>query len=192
MSAFSPDAPGRWRPAWLQDAARLDVAVYAAIARTPTPRLDAGMRRLSHAANHSRLSFASAAVLALAGGAGGRRGARTGLASVAATSAIVNLALKPLARRRRPRRGEHASPVQRHVEMPTSSSLPSGHSACAFAFATGVGQHAPPPAIALRMLATLVAYSRVHTGVHYPGDVVAGALVGTAVAEAAAHALDRH
>jgi undecaprenyl-diphosphatase len=168
------------------------VAVYAAIARTPTPRLDAGMRRLSHAANYSRLNLASAGILALAGGAGGRRGARTGLASVAGTSAIVNVALKPLARRHRPQRGAHASPVERHVRMPTSSSLPSGHSACAFAFATGVGHHAPPPAIALRMLATLVAYSRVHTGVHYPGDVVAGALVGTAVAEAAAYALDRH
>ena len=30
----------------------------------------------------------------------------------------------------------------------------------------------------LRGLATAVAYSRVHTGVHYPGDVVAGALSG--------------
>ena len=35
----------------------------------------------------------------------------------------------------------------------------------------------------LRALAALVAYSRVHTGVHYPGDVLAGALIGTALAQ---------
>jgi membrane-associated phospholipid phosphatase len=178
-------------PAWLEDAERLDLAVYEAIARTPTPRLDRGMRRLSAAADYSRLSLASAALLGLAGGRRGRRAARVGLASVAATSAFVNLGLKPLARRHRPQRGEHAGAVERHVRMPASSSLPSGHSACAFAFATGVGHVAPPAAVGLRFLAALVAYSRVHTGVHFPGDVLAGALVGTAVAEATAYALDR-
>jgi membrane-associated phospholipid phosphatase len=49
----------------------------------------------------------------------------------------------------------------------------------------------PPAAIPLRGLAALVAYSRVHTGVHYPVDVIAGALIGTALAQAATHALDR-
>jgi undecaprenyl-diphosphatase len=37
----------------------------------------------------------------------------------------------------------------------------------------------------------VVAYSRVHTGVHYPGDVVAGALLGTILAQVTTHALDR-
>ena len=49
----------------------------------------------------------------------------------------------------------------------------------------------PPAAIPLHGLAALVAYSRVHTGVHYPGDVVAGALIGTVLAQLTAHALDR-
>ena len=53
---------------WLDEAERLDVAVYAAIARTPTPAIDRAMSRLSRAADYSRLSLASAAVLALAGG----------------------------------------------------------------------------------------------------------------------------
>src|SRR5215213_6765098 len=52
--------------------------------------------------------------------------------------------------------------------------VPSGHSAAAFAFATGVGHELPPAAIPLHGLAALVAYSQVHTGVHYPGDVIAG------------------
>ena len=44
---------------------RIDVALYAAIARTPTPALDRAMARLSHAADYSRLSLASATILAL-------------------------------------------------------------------------------------------------------------------------------
>jgi membrane-associated phospholipid phosphatase len=178
-------------PAWLEDADRLDRAVYAAIADTPTPNLDHVMRRLSRAADYSRLTVAAAGVLTLAGGASGRRAARIGLASVAVSSAVVNIGLKPLARRHRPDRGAHASPAERHVAMPVSTSLPSGHAASAFAFATGVGHVMPPAAIPLRLLATLVGYSRVHTGVHYPGDVVAGALAGTAIAEATAHAFER-
>jgi undecaprenyl-diphosphatase len=75
--------------------------------------------------------------------------------------------------------------------MPSSRSLPSGHAAAAFAFATGVGEVLPREAVALRVLAALVAYSRVHTGVHHPGDVVAGSLLGTALAQAVARAARR-
>ena len=114
-----------------------------------------------------------------------------GLASVAVTSSVVNLGLKPLGRRRRPDRAAEQVPVARHVRMPSSTSFPSGHSAAAFAFATGVGHVLPPTAIPLHGLAALVAYSRVHTGVHYPGDVVAGALTGTVLAQLTTHALDR-
>ena len=39
--------------------------------------------------------------------------------------------------------------------------------------------------------AALVAYSRVHTGVHYPGDVAAGSLLGIVLAEVTARSLDR-
>ena len=175
---------------WLEEAQRLDVAVYAAIARTPTPTVDRAMSRLSRAADYSRLSLASAAVLALTGGRKGRRAAVIGLASVAVTATVANLIAKPLGRRRRPDRIAQEVPLARQVRMPVSSSFPSGHSAAAFAFATGVAQVSPEAAAPLSVLAALVAYSRVHTGVHYPGDVVAGSLLGTALAAATAHALD--
>jgi undecaprenyl-diphosphatase len=176
---------------WRADLERVDVAIYAAIAQTPTPSLDLAMARLSRAADHSKLSLLAAAALSATGARRGRRAAGLGLASVATTSAIVNLGLKPLGRRRRPDRAAMEVPVARHVRMPVSTSFPSGHSAAAFAFATGVGRALPPAAIPLRALAAAVAYSRVHTGVHYPADVVTGALIGTAVAQVATHALDR-
>lgn len=169
----------------------MDVALYAAIARTPTPALDRAMGRLSRAADYSRLSIASAALLALTGGRRGRRAAASGLACVGVTATVVNLAVKPLGRRRRPDRAAQSVPLTRHVRMPASTSFPSGHSAAAFAFATGVGQVMPVGAVPLRALATLVSYSRIHTGVHYPGDVISGALLGTVLAQITAQSLDR-
>jgi membrane-associated phospholipid phosphatase len=169
----------------------VDAAVYAAIAATPTPALDTRLRRLSDAADHSKLSLVAAALLSVAGGSEGRHAAATGLASVGVTSAVVNLVLKPLAVRRRPDREADQVPFDRHVRMPSSSSWPSGHSASAFAFATGVGQSLPAAAVPLRLLAALVAYSRVHTGVHYPGDAIAGSVIGSVLAQLTAVAVER-
>ena len=177
--------------AWLADARDVDDAVYAAIARTPTPALDRGMSALSHAANYSRLWMGSAAVLALVGGRAGRRGAAQGLVSVAATSALVNLAVKRVGRRQRPDRTGVEVPIGRHVRMPTSLSFPSGHSAVAFAFATGVGNRLPEVAVPLHAIAGVVAYSRVHTGVHHPSDVVVGSVLGTVLAQLTTRTLER-
>lgn len=74
--------------------------------------------------------------------------------------------------------------------MPASSSFPSGHSASAFAFATAISRDSPWIAIAIQFLACGVAYSRVHTGVHYPGDTVAGALIGAGTGQAVSSAFD--
>lgn len=188
-SAAPTDHPISRRRRLVKEAERIDAALYAAIAGTSTPTLDKSMRRLSEAANYSRLSITAAAVLALAGGTTGRRAARSGLASVAVTATIVNLAIKPLSRRRRPDRIAGRVPLDRHVRMPVSTSFPSGHSAAAFAFATGVGAVMPTAGVPLRGLAALVAYSRVHTGVHYPGDVVGGSLIGTILGQATTRAL---
>jgi membrane-associated phospholipid phosphatase len=178
-------------PAWLTDAKNVDQAVYAAIAHTPTPSLDRGMSALSHAANYSRLWIASAAALALVGGRSGRLAAAEGLGSVAVTSAVVNLAVKRVWRRQRPDRAAEQVPAARHVRMPSSLSFPSGHSAAAFAFAAGVGKRMPVAAVPLHALAGVVAYSRVHTGVHHPGDVVVGSVLGTVLAQLTTSALDR-
>src|SRR6266566_3344266 len=124
------DVPQRQQlEAALRQFAALDRAVYQAIATVPTPALDVAFRRLSRAADKSKLWLAIAAGLAGAG-----------------------------------------VPDERQVKMPGSTSFPSGHSASAFAFSTAVGRDLPALALGLNFLAAAVAYSRIHTGVHYPGD----------------------
>ncbi len=167
--------------AWLREADRVDRALYGALAHARTPRLDLAMRRLSHAANYSRLSIASAALLTLAGPRG-RRAARSGLLAAFGAAALVNAVLKPLGRRARPDRAGARIPRARHVPMPASRSFPSGHTAAAAAFAAGAGRELPAARLPLGVLAAAVGYSRVHTGVHYPGDVLAGAALGVGVA----------
>jgi membrane-associated phospholipid phosphatase len=174
----------------MRELGALDRAVYTAIARTPTAELDGAARRLSDAANNSALWLGIAAVIALSGGRRGRWVALEGVVAIGVTSAVVNLGIKPLRRRPRPDRAE--PDVQaRQVRMPESTSFPSGHAASAFAFAYTVGRHLPGLAVPIRLLAGGVAYSRVHTGVHYPADVVVGSIVGAGTAAMVAAAFDR-
>jgi membrane-associated phospholipid phosphatase len=175
----------------LRELGAVDRAVYEAVARTPTATLDGPVRRLSAAANHSRLWLGIAATVALVGGERGRRAALEGVVAIGVTSAAVNLGVKPIARRRRPDRAGPARFEDRHVPMPGSASFPSGHAASAFAFAYAVGRHLPALAVPIRLLAAAVAYSRVHTGVHYPGDVVIGSVTGAGTAAMVAAVADR-
>lgn len=173
------------RPGILAELSALDRSVYAAVAQSQTPTLDEFFRRLSRVSDKSVLWFATAGVLAAVGGPTGRRAALNGVASIGLASASVNLGFKHLARRRRPDREGAGVSDDRQVPMPESTSFPSGHSASAFAFAEGVSNAAPALGIPLRLAAACVAYSRVHTGVHYPGDVVAGTLIGITAGELA-------
>jgi undecaprenyl-diphosphatase len=148
------------------------------------------LRRLSDAASYSRIWLAIAAGLAVAGGRPGRRAALRGTVAIVASSALVNLGIKSVYVRQRPDRAGLGVPAGRQVTMPASTSFPSGHSASGFAFATAVGSELPWLALPLRFLAAAVAYSRVHTGVHYPADAVVGSIVGAGTGQAAAVLLD--
>lgn len=70
--------------------------------------------------------------------------------------------------------------------MPTTTSFPSGHAAAAAAFATAVSVEWPALALPFVAFAAVVGYSRVHTGVHYPFDVVGGWAVGVGMGLASA------
>ena len=175
----------------LRELGVVDRAVYAAVAAASTPVLDEPVRRLSSAANNSRLWLAIAGGLAITGGRPVRRAAIAGTVAIGVTSAFVNLGVKSLYARQRPDRAVAGVPDQRHVPMPFSSSFPSGHSAAGFAFATAVGRELPWLGSGLRFAAAAVSYSRVHTGVHYPGDTVVGSLIGAGTGQAVAGFMDR-
>lgn len=166
----------------------LDRAVYTAVHATPSPNVDHALARISGAADHSRIWLLVAAGMSALGDRP-RRAGLVGLASVGAASAMVNLAVKPVVRRERPSRADTVR--VRVVRMPTSASYPSGHAASAFAFSTAVGGGLPQLDTVLRLMATMVAYSRVHTGVHYPGDVIAGAVIGAGVGTVTRHLAHR-
>ena len=172
----------------LRELGDVDRAVYRAVAATPTPTIDGPVRRFTAAADRSKLWFGVAAVLFAVGGHKGRRAALTGVAAIAATSAIVNLPLKVAGARPRPDADAAGVPESRRVAMPTSASFPSGHSASAAAFTAGVSSVVPALGAPLGCAAAAVGYSRVHAGVHYPGDVVAGVVVGASIGEVVAWA----
>ncbi|MEU8225705.1 phosphatase PAP2 family protein [Kribbella sp. NPDC048915] len=169
-----------------------DRALFEAVARLSVPSLDAPLRRASDFADFSKPWFLTAGALVLFGGARERRAAVTGLSAIGATSLLVNQPLKRLtSERSRPDRAALGVPVERWVKMPTSRSFPSGHSASAAAFAVSVGRLLPALRLPLRAAASVVAFSRVYTGVHYPSDVLVGVTIGALIGHLAARLAER-
>jgi diacylglycerol kinase family enzyme len=164
---------------------RYDAELVRRSGDLPPSGFDGLCRRIGRAADHSKLWFALAAVLVVRKGATRRAGLR-GLAAITGASMSASLIGKRLFPRRRPA-AELLPPPRRMVRRPTSSSFPSGHAASAFAFATAVTMEHRGAGAVVFPLAALVGYSRVHTGVHWPSDVAAGAAVGVGAAYATRH-----
>ncbi|WP_051619925.1 bifunctional phosphatase PAP2/diacylglycerol kinase family protein [Haematomicrobium sanguinis] len=153
-----------------------DRAGIGQIGKLPQGEIDRAMLALTNAANHSKLWIGSAAAMYAVKG-NPRQAAIRGLLSVGVASAITSGVLKRVLPRRRPH--EQDLPVFRFLNpQPGSSSLPSGHSASAFAFATAVTINSPRLGLVFVPLAAAVAYSRVHTGAHWPSDVLIGSALG--------------
>jgi len=68
------------------------------------------------------------------------------------------------------------------VHPPHDGSFPSGHATVSFACATVLSFYAPRAAPAFFVLAAAIAWSRVYVGVHYPLDVLGGAVLGVGIA----------
>jgi undecaprenyl-diphosphatase len=111
-----------------------------------------------------------AAVLPLLGSGTLYEAAVRASATLVASHLVVQL-LKRNAKRPRPSRRVACAT---HVDEPDKFSFPSGHACAAMAVCAIYAAYLPLLAPALLVAATLVGWSRVRLGVHYPGDVLAG------------------
>ena len=155
---------------------RLDLALLRAL-RTHghAPGVERAVLAFTRAGEHGGLWLAVAAAGALADPR--RRPVYLRAIRVVVVAYLTNIALKYVIRRRRPELDD-VPPLSSTV---TKLSFPSAHATTSFAAARELSRALPAPP--LYAAATAMALSRPYVGVHYPTDVAAGAVLGTALAE---------
>jgi membrane-associated phospholipid phosphatase len=151
-----------------------------------TPGAERAVARFSRLGEHGAVWLA----MGLAGAAldGERRDRWLRMTRTIAGTYALNTAVKQLVRRERPA----LAGLPPLTGTPSRLSFPSAHASTSFA-AAGLYRRLGLPAAPLYALACALALSRLYLGVHYPSDVLAGALLGSAVARsvALAHPLPR-
>lgn len=136
------------------------------------------VRRFSSLGEHGAVWIAMGAAGALLGPPARRGRWRRATATVAGTYAL-NTAIKLVVKRQRP----DLPGLPPLASAPTRLSFPSAHSSTSFAAALAYSRLGVP-AVPLYGLAGGLALSRLYLGLHYPSDVLAGALLGSALAAA--------
>jgi undecaprenyl-diphosphatase len=158
---------------------RLDFAAFQWLRTHQSPLLDILMAGLSDIARGSAIWVALAILIGFL-----NRSRWPAVTQVLLAMGLTFLAseyvAKPFFNRARPFESYADSRVYGY--RPTTRSFPSGHAAGAIAGAYALGRLAPDARAIFWLLAVLIAFSRVYLGVHYPADVLAGGLLGLAVA----------
>jgi undecaprenyl-diphosphatase len=92
---------------------------------------------------------------------------------------IANLVIKPLCSRLRPFQADVSVTRPARAQLtPAGTSFPSGHAMTSFAAATAIWHTSVLLGIPALLLAACIAFSRLYLFVHYPSDIIAGALLG--------------
>lgn len=136
--------------------------------------MDALMVIVTHMGDLGAVWIAAALALFLKGGE--RKAALAIIAAIVIATIVGDFALEPLVARPRPCDVDAA--VQLLVARPTDFSFPSGHAAAAFATTSVLFLARSRWRIPAVILASLIAFSRLYLFVHYPTDVLGGALLG--------------
>lgn len=108
---------------------------------------------------------------------------------LAGSGLICNLILKNLFARERPFSINET--VTLLINAPQDYSFPSGHTTSSFAAAAVIMHNDKRLGTAAYILASLIAFSRLYLYVHYPSDVLAGVLLGTAIGVACSCVIDK-
>lgn len=104
------------------------------------------------------------------------------LISITITFIIGNLVIKNLAMRARPCQISPYTDLPLLVHIPTDYSFPSGHSMNGFTASVALLCNNWKMGIPALVLAALIAFSRLYNYVHFPTDVMAGIVIGSAIA----------
>ena len=161
---------------------RLDARLFLAINNTPhTPLLDRAAHAVALSTNGGWIWSAGLLVAKLFGVRRSGTALAIALPSIALSTWIVEYPAKAVFRRQRP----FIDVVRAMVvgKKPGSWSFPSGHSAAAFGGAWVLTTVWPRAAPFFFTLASIVGFSRIYVGAHYPGDVTSGAFFGMTLAE---------
>ena len=164
-----------------------ELAILDAMQAWHNPVLDPLVAVFTSTSNHGELWILLGLVLLCF-----RRTRKAGagvLVAVALGAVVTNLTIKPLLMRPRP--CDVNAAVAMIVPRPSGSSFPSGHTTAAFAAAAALWFARRPTApaglvVGVTVAAVLMGLSRMYCYVHYPTDVLAGAIVGTLAGLAAA------
>ena len=98
------------------------------------------------------------------------------LASLLITTIVGEGVMKHLIRRKRPFHEDDEKELL--ITRPITYSFPSGHTASSFAVAAVFIKTNNSASLIIIILASLIAFSRVYLGVHYPSDVLGGGIIG--------------
>ncbi|MGO5064725.1 phosphatase PAP2 family protein [Clostridium sp. LCP25S3_F8] len=112
------------------------------------------------------------------------------IASLFLSSLIGEVLLKNLVQRGRPFTAVEG--INLLIKVPKSFSFPSGHTASSFAVATVVGRKIEKFKLPIYILAIAIAFSRLYLYVHYPSDVLVGALIGVISAKIILYMRSKH